>query len=247
MCIRDSRYPIQGLPLRRHRHHTSPTPRHHYDTSPPPYHHYNTAPSPRHKYNTTFMRHNRSAERALRQGRSIQHNRSHPQPLCLSDSETEGTYTLQQYADERPSRRRRRGRSLSRSADDALDDSDADFPRLSLQQERNERSRQRMEGVITSAPRANQELPRPPSPIGSEAERQLNLLSRENRVAFSGRGLTTPLNVPVRDQNVPSSSSVPGDPRQGEQKQVSAVEHRPPGRREDGRTQRVLGLSLIHI
>lgn len=179
-------------------------------------------------------------------GRPAYHNRANPQLFHQSDSETgphgvrrhhdtDDDHLPQPYVDERQRRRRtrRRRRSSSRSAEESLADSEADGPR-----EGSERApRQRADRALTSAPtpRANQELPEPAFPAGSEAERRLNLLSRESLAGYRHRDLrATPLNVPLRSLDTLRSFSVPDDQERREQRRAENRRQPPGGKGGDG-------------
>ena len=106
-------------------------------------------------------------------------------------------------------------------------DSEGEGPR-----EGSERApREGADRALTSAPtpRADRELPEPAFPAGSEAERGLNLLSRDSLAGFRHRGPpATPLNVPLRSLDTPRSSSVPDDPERREQRREED-RRQPPG------------------
>ena len=179
-------------------------------------------------------------------GHSAYHNRSYPQLFHQSNSETgphdvrrhhdtDDDHLPQQYVDERHQRRRtrRRGRSSSRSAEEPLADSEAEGPR-----EGSERApRGRADRALTSAStsRANRELPEPAFPAGSEAERGLNLLSRERLAGFRHRSPpATPLNVPLPSLDTPRSFSVPDDLERREQRREEDRRLPPGGKRGNG-------------
>ncbi|XP_070199198.1 serine/arginine repetitive matrix protein 1-like isoform X3 [Littorina saxatilis] len=210
-----SGYPVQSLPSRRRRHNTSPPPR---------------------QYHTSSVPRKRSGDRHA--GRSIHHNRSHPQLFYLSDAENGGliTYHLpgdsshpQQYIVQQPPKQRS-GRSFSQSAADGFD-YDSRHRGVSSNRRGSELE---SDGQGQGHP-ANQD--RYSHSYLRAAERQ-NLLSREN-VSPSRGPATTNLNVPLTGRvDVIAGSGSRGEEASGRQKDPAVDRPSGSGRRGDRQRRR---------